>query len=139
VAGRAGCYCGKCPLCRGRIKSANQRARKRGDFEAIQIVPPPANDPPPPPLVRLAPGPFISHGGFLNYRHWPEGNRFLELDRRINKGPLPQSRPIIRARNLRIIAALDQGVPSAAIARQEGVSYELVRKVKQHRERFRAQ
>src|ERR1700722_15564995 len=32
------------------------------------------------PLVKLAPGPWRSLGGYLDYTCWPERERFLELD-----------------------------------------------------------
>ena len=34
-------------------------------------------------LPKLAPGPWISLGGLLNYEDWDERDRFLELDRLI--------------------------------------------------------
>jgi hypothetical protein len=132
---RGCCYCGTCWNCLWRIKSANQRARERGDFEAVQSVPPTPGGPRPGTLVRLAPGPFVSGGGFLDYELWDDRERFLELDRLIYAPRL--SRPLLRARNIRVLAAIDRGVPPATVARLEGISYQMVRKIKQYRECFR--
>ena len=36
-----------------------------------------------PPLPKLAAGPWRSLGGYFDYSHWPDRERFLELDKAI--------------------------------------------------------
>jgi len=48
-------------------------------------------------LVRLAPGPWISLGGYLNYEGWTERERFLELDAAIAGSGTVKRGPCINA------------------------------------------
>jgi DNA-binding CsgD family transcriptional regulator len=92
-------------------------------------------EPIPQPLPYLAPGPWISRGRVLDYELWEDRDRFVELDRRISRRPLPPR--MLAARNRRIFRMLAAGKSSAQIARVDQMEAATVRKVKQ-REGIRA-
>ena len=46
-----------------------------------------------PPLEKLPEGPWRSLGGYFDYRHWPDRDRFLELDKAIATNAAPISNP----------------------------------------------
>lgn len=73
---------------------------------------------PPSQLFKLAPGPWISLGGFLDYEHWPDRDRFKELDEEISLGPT-QLHALRRRRRVLELRRGGKSVP--AIARRFGL------------------
>jgi len=80
-------------------------------------------------LPILPRGPYISLGRVLDYGHWEDRDRFIELDRRIGRRPLPPG--LLAARDRRIMAAIEAGQTSAQTAMAEEMEPATVRKVKQ--------